>query len=109
MSQCKICQHENEDMMHALLNCSHARGFWTQAPVWLGVNRPDLHPLTWSKDITCDPKFSESDRAKLVTIMWAIWTSRNNITHDKGGLDPIQSMKMTRDTLALLDLPKAQA
>lgn len=73
------------------------------------MKRPDLHALTWSKDVICDPRFYESDCAKLVTIMWAIWTSRNNITCDKGGLNPIQSMKMTREMLALLDLPREHA
>lgn len=95
--------------MHALLKCSHARSFWNEAPEWLGVKRPDLHPLTWTKDILCDPMFSEADRAKLVSIMWSIWTSRNNITHDNGRLDPVQSMKLMREALALLDLPREHA
>jgi hypothetical protein len=41
--------------------------------------------------------------------MWAIWTSRNNIVHDKGSLDPVQSMKMTREALAVLEIPKMHA
>jgi hypothetical protein len=35
--------------------------------------------------------------------------SRNNITHDKGSLDPIQSMKRTKETLAMLELPRQYA
>lgn len=41
--------------------------------------------------------------------MWAIWTSRNNIVHDKGASDHVQSMRMTRDALALLEIPRQHA
>ncbi|XP_073363418.1 uncharacterized protein [Aegilops tauschii subsp. strangulata] len=41
--------------------------------------------------------------------MWAIWTSRNNITHDKASLDLLVSMKKTREALAILELPRVQA
>ena len=95
--------------MHALLNCIHARRFWNEAPQWLHVKRPDLHPLTWVKDVLCESLFSDSDRAKLVSIMWAIWTSRNNITHDKGEFDPVRSMKQIQEALAILELPQDHA
>jgi hypothetical protein len=36
--------------------------------------------------------------------MWAIWTSLNNITHDRAGSDPHYSMQSIRDTLALLEI-----
>ena len=72
VSTCKICLHTDDDMMHALLDCSHARQFWDATPEWLNVKRPTLHPLTWSRDILCDDKFSESERATLVTVMWTI-------------------------------------
>ena len=91
--KCKICLHSDEDMMHALLNCSHARRFWNKATEWLDIKRPNLHPLTWAQDILCVSSFSESDRAKIISVMWSIWTSRNNITHDKDGFDPAQAMK----------------
>ncbi|KAE8796914.1 Alanyl-tRNA synthetase [Hordeum vulgare] len=68
----------------------------------------ELHPGTWCKDILCDPRFTEADKAKIVTVMWAIWTSRNSITHDRVSMDPVQSMKRIRETLALLELPLEQ-
>ncbi|KAI4979750.1 hypothetical protein ZWY2020_016503 [Hordeum vulgare] len=73
------------------------------------VKRPNLHPHTWSKDILCVPMFSLIDKARMVSIMWSIWTSRYNVTHDKGDLDPVQSMKLIRDSLALLDLLREHA
>ena len=98
----------DEDLMHALIKCSHAQSLWTEAREWLHVKLPELHPLTWCRDILCDPRFSESDRAKIVTAMWAIWTSRNNITHDRAHMNPAQSLKHIRETLALLELPLEQ-
>jgi ribonuclease HI len=41
--------------------------------------------------------------------MWAIWTSRNNITHDNGSIDPVQSLRRIREVLAILDLPRDHA
>ncbi|KAE8783507.1 Alanyl-tRNA synthetase [Hordeum vulgare] len=76
------------------------------APDWLDIKRPELHPLTWSRDILCDPRFLDSERGKLVTVMWAIWTSRNNATHDKRELDPALSVQRTREGLAVLELPR---
>lgn len=43
-----------------------------------------------------------ADRKSL--LMWAIWTSRNNITHDGVSMDPFQSVKRIREALAVLDL-----
>ncbi|KAE8821891.1 Alanyl-tRNA synthetase [Hordeum vulgare] len=88
---CKLCLHAKEDMKHASLDCTHARRFWSAALDWLDIKRPELHPLTWSQDILSNPMFSDSKRAKLVTVMWAIWTSKNNATHDKRELDPALS------------------
>jgi hypothetical protein len=109
LARCKVCLAENEDMMHALIKCSHARNFWREAESWLKIKLPTLHPDTWTKDILCDPIIPESDRSVIVTIMWSIWTSRNNIVHDKGSLDHVQSLKMTRDALALMELPRHHA
>lgn len=41
--------------------------------------------------------------------MWAIWTSRNNVTHDRDSLDPTRSMKMIIETLSLLEIPQHHA
>jgi hypothetical protein len=106
LARCKVCFSANEDMRHALIACSHAQRFWREAVSWLELKLPDLHPGTWARDILCDTMFKEEDRSKIITVMWAIWTSRNNIVHDRGSMDPVQSMKMTRDALAVLEIPK---
>ena len=38
--------------------------------------------------------------------MWAIWTSRNNIPHDRESLHPGQFLKRIREALMLLELPE---
>jgi hypothetical protein len=75
LARCKVCLAADEDMRHALLRCTHAMRFWSEARVLLDVKIPDLHPVTWAKDVLIDPIVPEEDRAKVITIMWAIWTS----------------------------------
>jgi ribonuclease HI len=70
---------------------------------------PRLHPLTWSRDILCDAMFADSDRPKIITVMWAIWSSRNAWTHDRGVYDPVHSVKMAKEALAILEVPKMTA
>jgi hypothetical protein len=54
-----------------------------EARSWLDIKIPELHCSSWMKDILCDPIILHGDRAKIITVMWAIWISRNNITHDR--------------------------
>lgn len=108
MARCKVCLGADGDIIHAMLRCSHAQTFWSEARFWLEVKLPKLHLSTWHKDIMCDARVAEVDRAKIVTIMWAIWTLRNNITDDKVSMDTVQSLKCIRETLALLELPVGQ-
>ena len=108
-SVCRICSATNEDLMHALIHCSHARRFWDEAQLWFDFRLPNLHPDTWSRDILCDPRFTDQVRAKIVSVMWSIWHSRNRWTHDKEALDPGSAMQIIRETLALLELPRDHA
>ena len=41
--------------------------------------------------------------------MWSIWSSRNRWTHDGEKYDPVIFIRLTREALALLDVPKQQA
>jgi hypothetical protein len=77
ISRCNICLAGDEDLMHAMITCSHARTFWDEARRWLDVDLPRLHPITWAKDILCDQRFTDQDRTKIITVMWSIWHSRN--------------------------------
>ncbi|KAE8808101.1 alanyl-trna synthetase [Hordeum vulgare] len=67
----------------------------------MNIKIPELHGLTWSRDILCDPRFNASDRAKIITVMWAIRTSWKNITHDTASMDPVYLVQtMPRAELA---------
>ena len=108
-SMCKVCLAMNEDLMHALIHCSHAKQFWAEAQLWFDFRLHRLHPDTWRQDILCDSRFDEHTRAKIVSVMWSIWHSRNLWTHDKEESDPRNSMRIIRETLAILELPREQA
>ena len=75
--------------MHALVHCSHAQRFWDEAQSLLDFKLPRLHPDTWARDILCEARFLESDKAKIISVMWAIWHSRNRWTHGKELSDPV--------------------
>ena len=105
-STCKVCLAMDEDLEHALLLCSHARCFWEEARLLFDINISRLHPHTWARDISCDHRFSDKERVIIVTVMWAIWTSRNRLTHDRDGADPASSVRRIREDLAILELPK---
>ena len=60
--------------------------------------------MTWSRDVLCDDRFDGADMAKTIIMMWAIWTSRNNITHEKARMDHVHSLKMIRDALAVIEI-----
>ena len=102
---CDVCKAMDEDMLHALIHCSHAKAFWKAARDRFQIYLPRLHPDTWARDILLDPMFLDEDRCKIITIMHSIWTSRNKWTHDREGYNPIQALKWVHETLAILDLP----
>ena len=67
--RCKVCLAMDENLEHALIHCSHAKCFREEAAAWFGLRLPRLHPDSWARDITCDPRFTDDDRAKITTIM----------------------------------------
>ena len=96
---CDICLATDEDLMHALISCSHAKQFLIVAKDRFDLQLPRVHPLTWARDIVLDPMFTDDTRCKIITIMHAIWTSRNKWTHEQEGYDPVQALKWILETL----------
>jgi hypothetical protein len=105
---CGVCKAKSEDMMHALIECSHAKQFWCAAKEVFFLKLPKLHPLTWTRDILCDPRNTPEERARIITVMYNIWTSRNNTTHGKSGYNPSKTMEVIQETMQFLELPKNQ-
>ena len=55
ISRCNVCLAKYEDLMHALIHCSHAKGFWEEAQALFEFRLPRLHPNTWQRDIYATP------------------------------------------------------
>lgn len=101
---CALCKAESESVMHALIECSHAKLFWEAAKEILLVKLPKLHPLTWARDILCESFFNQHERAIITSVMYPIWSSRNNLTHGESGFNSARTMEMVRETLQTLEL-----
>lgn len=59
----------NENLLHALAHCSHARQFWIAAADRFQLCLPRLHSDTWAHDILMDSQFVEEDRCRIIMIM----------------------------------------
>ena len=92
-----------------MVHCSHAKKFWDAARGRFDLKLPRLHPRTWTKDILMDSMFSVQERSQIISIMYQIWSSRNNITHDREQYDPVQTAKWVQEMLALIDIPSVKA
>ncbi|KAE8780621.1 Casein kinase I-2-like protein [Hordeum vulgare] len=107
-----VDQHRLWKMLWSLKvipKCSHARRYWAEAQALLDVQLPALESGSWQKDILSVPCLSSNDRATIITIMWAIWTSRNKWTREGEKFDPVQSIKFITESLAVLEIPNEQA
>jgi len=62
-----------ETLFHALVECDHARMFWSMAKDHFGLKVPNLHPATWTEDILDHKVVSKRDAAVAISIMWTIW------------------------------------
>lgn len=83
---------------------SHVRRFEDKAQSCFDFRLPRLHPDTWSRDILCDSRFSDQERAKIILVMRAIWNSRNRWTHDEVKRNLVFSIRRIREDLAVLIL-----
>ena len=84
----------------------HTSRFLEEAQTWMDFTLSRLHLLTLSWDIICYTRFSDSYRPKIITVMWTIWSLRNSCAHCRGSYDPIQSPKMVKESLEVLEVPK---
>jgi hypothetical protein len=57
-------------------------------------------------DILCDPMFAKGEREKIISIMAAIWDSRNRWTHDDEGYDPRKTLESIAETMSVLEKKK---
>jgi hypothetical protein len=107
-STCALCKAESESVMHALIDCSHARLFWDAEKHLHLIKLPKLHLLTWAKDILCESFLNQQEKAIVTSIMYSIWSLRNNLTYGEAGFNSAKTMEMVRETLQTLELPRAK-
>lgn len=105
-ANCPLCGCEEETLYHSLLMCDHARKFWDAGRLHFDIKPPKLHPNSWSMDILNPNLVKRDDAALMISIMWAIWHSRNKYTHGETSYQPWQSMALIDDIVRTLELPE---
>jgi hypothetical protein len=98
-----LCGHYNETLFHALVECEHAELSWIAAQDFFGVKLPRLNPATWAKYILDASIFKKQDAALAVSVMWAIWGSRNKFNHGEAKYRPMKSMGLVDEFIKTLD------
>ena len=51
ISNCPLCGNDNETLFHALVECEHAKLFWSAAQDLFDLKMARLNPATWSRDV----------------------------------------------------------
>lgn len=80
-ANCEVCGAEVESIKHALLDCTVAKAFWAQVRMMTGVKVPQLHPVTWARDLVDPDVFPAKSVAVVLRGMWSLWMSRNKKRH----------------------------
>ena len=102
---CPMCGNKEESLFHFLVTCNHAKLFWIEAEDFFEFKIPKLHPATWSRDLL-DPSFIGRDRAAvIISVMWAIWSSRNKYTHEEVKYQPGRSMVLVKELIQAMYIP----
>jgi hypothetical protein len=82
--RCRICDHELEDVDHALFRCPHAQGLWeAMAQVW---QLPNLRQVMGKQGSRLEELIlaAPSDTCRYIRmIAWRAWFARNEVTHEK--------------------------
>jgi ribonuclease HI len=82
---CNICGREEEDSFHATVNCTKARALryemrkhWSLPP----ENNFVYSGPEWLQNLLLN--LSQSERSKVLMLLWRSWHLRNDIVHGKG-------------------------
>ncbi|KAF8656343.1 hypothetical protein HU200_060725 [Digitaria exilis] len=63
--------------------CSMARSFWRAAKEIVGIKLPDLHPLSWTKDLLSEESCSKENTSLIICGVWSLWSGRNARKHGR--------------------------
>ncbi|TVU18379.1 hypothetical protein EJB05_34470, partial [Eragrostis curvula] len=92
-SHCEACGDPAENLFHITMECSYAKRFWEAVQEVMGVKLPDLHPLTWAKDIISGQVCSLADANVIVCGAWSLWSGRNARNHGKSHWNATAAVK----------------
>ena len=87
------------------MECDHTRRFWEAAERFFDINMPRLQPGTWSRDILDHNMIKKETAAIMITVMWAVWHSRNSYTHGEQEYQPMQSIITIEEIVRALEVP----
>ncbi|KAE8796032.1 hypothetical protein D1007_29073 [Hordeum vulgare] len=108
VATCALCGNEEETLFHTFVTCNQATQFWTETLRFFGVKLPRLYQATWTRDLL-DPRFiAKEDATVIISVMWAIWGSRNNYTHGETMFQPLRSMEIIQEHIRSLYIPAKQ-
>ena len=75
-----VCQEHTEDVKHALYNCLKLAELWKKMPQWTHVNVSSARNFV---DLIGNVFAENRELALFATIVWALWTRRNNLRTGK--------------------------
>lgn len=81
---CIVCGREPEDAFHAMMRCPHARDLWAvMRQEWSLPAERTFVPTGPEWILQALRAMTEQQRAMVLMILWRIWHSHNEITHNK--------------------------
>ncbi|XP_057786559.1 uncharacterized protein LOC131004004 [Salvia miltiorrhiza] len=84
---CLLCLKDSENQDHLFWNCERVKEIWVTFLGWFnftqGMHANDIHSLlvkAWQYELS--PLAGNFWKAGIITVIWAIWTQRNNCIFD---------------------------
>ena len=102
---CPMCGSKDESLFHSLIACDHAKCFWSSAQRSFSLKVPSLHPSSFAEDMLVREIIPRREAEIMITVMWAVWHSRNKYTHGEEKFQPLKSMEIIEDIVRSLELP----
>ena len=91
---CDASREHNEDMNHALYSCPKLDGLWKKVPQW---NHENLRRAGNFVDLIGTVFVENREPTLFATVVWALWTRRNNFRMGKNAETLVQLLQRARE------------